>query len=324
MQNQNSEVGEGIAQTRLLSEADVPVADRILRVAFGTFLGLPEPEKFMGDREYVKTRWSANPNAAFVAESNGEIVGSNFASDWGSVGFFGPLTIRPDHWDKGIGKLLLQPVMSLFEEWGTRHAGLFTFPHSTKHISLYHKFGFRPRFLTAIMSKAVGPGKGSETVWNRFSSIPLNDQNEILHQCRELTGTIYDGLNVEREIRSVAKQNLGDTVLVWNDSRLAGFAVCHRGAGTEAGSGICYVKFAAARPGQFVERDFRRLLEACESMAISEKVPRLVAGVNTARYEAYRQMLLYGFRADMQGVAMEKSNDSGYNRPDVYLIDDWR
>ena len=51
---------------------------------------------------------------------------------------------------------------------------------------------------------------------------------------------------------------------------------------------------------------------------------RLVCGVNLARHEAYRRMLARGFRADLQGVAMERQNEPGYNRPDVYLIDDWR
>jgi hypothetical protein len=35
-------------------------------------------------------------------------------------------------------------------------------------------------------------------------------------------------------------------------------------------------------------------------------------------------MLGHGFRADMQGVAMQRSNDPGYNRPGVYVMDDWR
>ena len=32
---------------RLLQEEDLPAADRIMRMAFGSFIGLPEPEKFM-------------------------------------------------------------------------------------------------------------------------------------------------------------------------------------------------------------------------------------------------------------------------------------
>ena len=34
---------------RPLQEADLGEADRIMRVAFGTFVGLPDPGTFMGD-----------------------------------------------------------------------------------------------------------------------------------------------------------------------------------------------------------------------------------------------------------------------------------
>jgi GNAT superfamily N-acetyltransferase len=126
-----------------------------MRLAFGTFLGVPDPASFMGDASYVRTRWEASPDAAFAAEINNELVGSNFATNWGSVGFFGPLTIRPDLWDRGLGKLLMEPVLACFDQWQTKHAGLFTFAQSQKHIGLYQRFGFYPRFLTAIMSKPV-------------------------------------------------------------------------------------------------------------------------------------------------------------------------
>lgn len=308
---------------RPLRESDLPAADRIMRLAFGTFIGLPEPSAFMGDANYVRTRWLADPNAAFAAEVGGELVGSNFATDWGSVGFFGPLTIRPDFWDRGVGKRLMEPVMELFSKWGTRHAGLFTFAHSQKHVGLYQKFGFWPRFLTAIMSKPI-EGRKSTALWSRFSEAPASEREEVLSACRELTDGVYEGLNVGREIRAVAAQGLGDTILLWDDGRLAGLAVCHSGPGTEAGTGTCYIKFGAARPGPAVEQDFDRLLDACEAWASSLNSSRLVAGVNTARHEAYQRMLARGFRADIQGVAMSRPNEAGYNRPGVYLIDDWR
>lgn len=318
----NSEVQPEI-HVRPLEESDLPVATRIFRVAFGTFLGLPEPENFRSDVSYVKTRWLANPSAAFAAEVDGDVVGSNFATNWGSVGFFGPLTIRPDHWDKGVGKRLMEPVMELFDEWGTRHAGLFTFAHSPKHIGLYHKYGFCPRFLTAIMSKTVEDTKGISD-WSKFSEVSPDERNDTLDSCRELTDGILEGLNVEHEIRAVANLNLGDTILLWDGSQLGGFAVCHYGAETEAGTGVCYIKFAAARQGKGAEENFNRLLDACEASSYAENLSRLVAGVNTARYKAYREMLARGFRTDLQGIAMQKPNEAGYNSPDIYLIDDWR
>jgi GNAT superfamily N-acetyltransferase len=319
-QQENTEIDISV---RPMEVADLSVAEHIFRMAFGTFLGLPDPAAFAGDMSYVKTRWTANPGASFVAEVESEVVGSNLATNWGSVGFFGPLSIRPDLWDKGVGKRLMEPIMGLFDKWGTKHAGLFTFAHSPKHIALYQKFGFYPRFLTAIMSKAVDPIKHAAH-WTTFSEASTDEQQEISLACRELTDAIYEGLNVELEIRSVLNQALGDTVLLWDGSHLAGFAVCHTGVGTEAGTGACYIKFAAVRPGQTAEQHFNRLLDACEEMAASEGLSRLVAGVNTARHQAYRQLLAHGFRTDFQGVAMQKPNEAGYNRPDVYIIDDWR
>lgn len=307
---------------RPLQESDVPVADHIMRLAFGTFIGLPDPASFMGDAGYVRTRWNANPDAAFAAEINDEVVGSNFATNWGSVGFFGPLTIRPDLWDRGVGKRLMEPVVECFNRWGTKHAGLFTFANSQKHIGLYQKFGFFPRFLTALMSKQAEL-TGHASVWTKFSDAPASEQAAIMDAGRELTNAVYEGLDVGHEIRAVADQKLGDTVILWNNSELAGLAVCHIGAGTEGGSGVCYVKFGASRPGAAAEQNFNRLLDACEEMASSQSL-RLVAGVNTARHEAYRQMLARGFRTDLLGVAMQRPNEAGYNRPGVYLIDDWR
>jgi GNAT superfamily N-acetyltransferase len=140
---------------RPLREGDLSEADRIMRLAFGTFLGLPEPMTFMGDAGYVRTRWLAAPDAAFGAEVDGELVGSNFATNWGSVGFFGPLTVHPDLWNKGIGSRLMDPIEECFANWGPRHMGLFTWSHSPSHIHLYEKFGFWARFLTAIMSKSI-------------------------------------------------------------------------------------------------------------------------------------------------------------------------
>ena len=154
---------------RPLVESDLPVADEIMRVAFGTFLGVPEPRTFMGDAAFVQPRWRSNPTAAFAAELDGTLIGSNFATRWGSFGFFGPLTVRPDLWDLGVGKRLLEPVMGCFELWRVTHAGLFTFAHSQKHVGLYQRFGFWPRFLTAIMAKPVSSVQHASPDWSGFS-----------------------------------------------------------------------------------------------------------------------------------------------------------
>ena len=308
---------------RAVSEGDLPEADRIVRLAFGTFLGLPDPMRFMGDTDYVRTRWLADPSAAFAAELDGKLAGTNFATRWGSFSFFGPLTIRPDLWDKGIAQHLLRPTMELFDRWGVRHAGLFTFASSTKHLALYQKFGFWPRYLTALMELPIGT-ESTATQWTRFSALSAPEKLACLEACRELSSSLYEGLDLEREILAVDAQGLGDTVLIWKVSQLAGFAVCHAGAGTEAGSGKCYIKFGCARSGPAAGREFRRLIHSCREYGLSAGAKTLCAGVNLARLEAYREMMQAGFRATMQGVAMERDSDPGYNRSEVFVMDDWR
>jgi hypothetical protein len=118
----------------------------------------------------------------------------------------------------------MEPTIQLFSKWKTKHAGLFTFAHSPKHISLYHKFGFWPYFLTAIMSKDVSPtrnknNKGSGKLnWSKYSEVSKEEKEEenyLLNTCRRLTSDIYDVLDLSFEIMSVMKQRLGDIVLVW-------------------------------------------------------------------------------------------------------------
>jgi GNAT superfamily N-acetyltransferase len=271
-----------------LAESDLPAADHMVRLAFGTFLGLPDPMTFFGDADNVKTRFLADPASTLAAKSaNGQLVGFNFITNWGSVGYFGPLVVHPDYWDQGIAKQLLGPTMNIFDKkWHTKHVGLFTFAHSAKHVGLftfahsakhvglYQKFGFWPRFLTMVMSKPIWPVEekqeqqkrkrnDSDTTssihWSKFSEIPKYKQEQTLDKCRLLTNSVYDGLDVKHEIVAVNNQNLGDTILLYRNNKyntaterddnnnLIGFAVCHCGAGSEAGSGVCYMKFGIVR-----------------------------------------------------------------------------
>ena len=72
------------------SRNDLPLADRIFRLAFGTFNGLPDPLQHGGDslsdphplagrpRRRLQRRWGKRPG------------GFNLVTHWGSVGYFGP------------------------------------------------------------------------------------------------------------------------------------------------------------------------------------------------------------------------------------------
>ena len=308
---------------RPLTEADLPEARRIVRRAFGTFMGAPDLDTFWTDRDYVFGRHGAEHVASFAALDGAALVGSNFATRWGSFGYFGPLSIRPDRWDGGFAQPLVAAVCEAFEHWDVTHAGLFTFPHSTKHVHLYGKFGFYPRFLTALMSRAAAPGPLPDDA--RYSALTPDGRSVAEDASFALTDSLYDGLDLRGEIRTVAARGLGDTLLLWDGpSRLASFAVCHWGPQSEAGGGMLYVKFAAVQAGPGADERFIALLDATTALAATAGVDNVLAGVNLSHDDAYNQMKASGFRTAFQGVAMHRDNLAGHCRPGLYVLDDWR
>jgi GNAT superfamily N-acetyltransferase len=302
---------------------DLGAADRIMRLAFGTVRGLPDPDAAFGERDLVRTRFEAAPGSAWVAEVDGDVEGSVFAARWGSFGFFGPLTVHPSLWDQGIGSELLRPALEAFESWNVRQAGLFTFAASSKHLALYQKHGFWPGHLTVVMAKATDPhGRTPYTVasWETDAGRGI-----ALGEIRELTDQVFRGLDLGQEIVSVNAQRIGGTVLMRCDGMLEGMAVCHCGAGSEGGTDTCYVKFGAVQPGMAASDRFARLLDACETFAAESGMGRIEVGVNTGRLVAYRHVLDRGFRIEQIGVSMFLNPEgSHFDTPKQHVIADLR
>jgi GNAT superfamily N-acetyltransferase len=312
--NRSIEVG-------LLKQSELAEADRIVRVAFGTFLGVPDPLTFMGDRNFLTPRWRSAHIKVIAARENGRLIGSNVATRWGSFGYFGPLTVLPEYWDRGVAQRLLEATMAVFDKWAVRHTGLYTFAHSAKHVGLYQKFGYWPRYLTAIMTRT--PEGQAAAAPELLSALNKPRRAEVIQACAKLTHKIDKGLDLTAEIRAVLAQRTGDVVLTHTRGTLDAFAVCMNGPGSEGGEKLCYVKFGAARGGAGAGERFDKLLDACDAFAASRGAA-IEAGVNLAREDAYRRMRSHGFRVTTQGVAMQRPHADGFNRADAYVIDDWR
>ena len=304
-----------------LKASEIEEAGRVVRLAFGTFIRMPNPLEFMGDRDFIGPRFRAKHVKILAAREQGRLIGSNVVTRWGAFGFFGPLTVLPEYWDRGVGQLLLHATMKTFDAWGLTRTGLFTFAYSAKHVGLYQKFGYWPQYLTAIMTREPQPavkdqGSNGSVLLSR---LPRSGREEALESCSRLTHKIDRGLDLTDEMRAALTQRNGEAVLSYSRGSLDGFAVCMHGAGSEGGGKTCYIKFAAARNGG----GFSALLCACDAYA-SERGANMEAGVNLAREDAFRRMRAHGYRATAQGVAMQRPNVPGFNRSDSYIIDDWR
>ena len=166
---------------------------------------------------------------------------------WGSFAFFGPLVILPEFWDKGIAQRLLAAHLKLFDRWGVRCSGLFTFAHSAKHVGLYQKYGYWPCYLTALMTRT--PDASAAAPSRPLCSPPCraSRREKTIAAAAKLTNKIEKGLDLTGEIRAVLAQHTGDVVLTQARGALDGFAICLNGPGSEGGTKTCYIKFGAAR-----------------------------------------------------------------------------
>ncbi len=102
----------------VLRENEVDEAYRIVRLAFGTFLGLPDPMQFMGDRNFMRPRWRSRNTNVLAARTGGRLIGLNVITRWGSFGFFGPLTVLPEFWDRGVAHKLMKNTVKVLDGFG--------------------------------------------------------------------------------------------------------------------------------------------------------------------------------------------------------------
>ena len=201
------------------------------------------------------------------------LIGSNVvARRWGSFGFFGPLTVLPEYWDRGVAQRLLEATITVFDRWGVRHTGLFTFPQIAKHVGLYQKFGYWPRYLTAIMTRTPEANPASHAKPAHapalLSALPKSQREQAIQACWKLTHKIHKGLDPTGEIRAVLAQGTGDVVLTYTRGVLDAFAVCLNGPGSEGGETTCYVKFGVARGGARAGERFDKFAGCLRSVCI--------------------------------------------------------
>ncbi|HSE94509.1 MAG TPA: GNAT family N-acetyltransferase [Methylomirabilota bacterium] len=323
-------------KVRRVRKGDLLRIREVIESAFADFyerqLG-SRPRQVFGGAQYVHHRWLMEPWGCFVAEENeSKIVGASIAVCWGSVGLVGPLAVLTTYQNQKIAQGLIEASQEFFDENRVTLQGLVTFPYSPKHLVLYQKFDFKPRALVALTAKSLErrelvpppkPPRGAPQVV-RFSAYEEGKKKALLGRLRALTGKLYRGLDLTKEIEIVDGLALGDTLLLEKDRAIVGFAVCHTPGVSEAPQGALYVKFAAIDPGRRRPELLAQLLTACEEYAVSSGCQRVIAPVYTAYWRAYQALLASGYVMDMLMIRMKRGKHDEYEKEEDFVLDDWR
>ncbi|MFN8571882.1 MAG: GNAT family N-acetyltransferase [Gemmatimonadaceae bacterium] len=154
----------------------------------------------------------------------GEIVAFNISHQSGSEGWMGPLAVRPDAQGRGLGKRIVNAGTAWLQSRGVRVIGLETMPRTMDNIGFYSGLGFVPQRLTITLTLEASPSDDATSLLGRLHAASRDD---VLAQCARLTSACSPGVDFTREIAVTAELGLGDTALLWQQGRLAGFALFH-------------------------------------------------------------------------------------------------
>jgi predicted N-acetyltransferase YhbS len=322
---------------RRVRKGDLSRVRDVIEQSFGDYferqLGTRLRQVF-GGAQYVHHRWLMEPWGCFVAEdSEGKIVGAAVSVIWGTLGLVGPVAVLTNHQNQDIGQHLLRATQEFFDENKATLQGVVTYPASPKHLALYHKFGYKPKGLVALMSRAPErrttaptPSKGgnSALATRRFSALEEVKKKAAIQRLRRITNTIYRGLDLAKEVEIVDGLALGDTLLLERNRGIIGFAIYHVPGVSEAPTGGLYVKYLAIDRPHRKPECLEHMLEALEELAVQSGLQRVIAPVYCEYFAAYQALVDRGYHIDFTMVRMKRGKLDTYENPGDLILDDWR
>jgi ribosomal protein S18 acetylase RimI-like enzyme len=326
-------------QIRRVRKGDLSKVKDVFEQSFGDFLERQlgtRPRQAFNGAQYVHHRWLMEPWGCFVAEEDSaKIVGAALAVTWGTLGLVGPIAVLTHYHNQTIAQQLMRAVQDFFEENKATLHGAVTYPTSAKHLALYHKFGYKPKSLTAVMSRALDRAglragvvkppvaKGTLTV-RRFSSLEETKKKAALARIHRITNGVCRGLELAKEVEIVEGLALGDTLLLERGAELVGFAIYHAPGVSEAPTGSLYVKYLAIDPRQRKVEHLEQFVSAIEELAQEQGFQRVILPVYLRYWAAYSTLAKCGYQVDFTMVRMQKGKPEDYEDAADLVLDDWR
>lgn len=233
----------------------------------------------------------AGEGALLWYDEHDELIAFNLAHRSGVEGWMGPLAVRTDRQERGVGRMIVTAAIEWLGAAGATVIGLETMPRTIDNIGFYSRLGFDPHHLTITMTgDASRQVLGPDVV--RLSGVSAGTRAGLIDACRERLDRSAAGYDYAREMALTAELNLGDTVVVHRASTVEAFAVCHT-ASLASGRGAEELRvlklFAASQEA------FLALVGCVETVAADAMLSRVSIRCQTGQREAYRALLERGY-----------------------------
>jgi GNAT superfamily N-acetyltransferase len=248
-------------------------------------------------------------------DASKQLAAFNMVHRSGAEGWMGPLAVRPDRQGEGIGRLIVEEGIRRLEAGGARIIGLETMPRTIENIGFYSGLGFRPGHLTVSMGRDLtGPGASS--------SLLLSGGNvgAGIRACRLVTEAAASGVDFSREIELTLDLRLGDVTLMYEQERLAGYALWQVAPLAEGRAPD------ELRVLKLVARDlplFRRLVSAVECDAWAAGARRIAIRCQSAYRSAYGALVDTGYRVHWTDLRMTLEGKGESTTGESIVFSNW-
>jgi GNAT superfamily N-acetyltransferase len=236
-------------------------------------------------------------------DSEGRIIGFNMAHRSGTEGWMGPLAVRSDWQERGIGSEMLKSGIAWLRAQGVRTLGLETMPRTIENIGFYSRLGFEPGMMTITLTRDLPAAARGALVEPEPLSAGAAERVLQLEECRKLADALSPGIDFTREFALTHELRLGDAVLVRSGaaSALTGFALYHSAplAAGRASEEVRVLKLVATDP-----RAFMAVVAAVEAAAQRLRLPRVALRCQTAFPAAYSALIARGYRVHWTDLRM--------------------
>ncbi len=166
----------------------------------------------------------AQDGAMLWRDGAGEVIAFNVVHRSGHEGWMGPLAVKPEWQGSGVGKRIVTEGIVWLKAGGARVIGLETMPRTMDNIGFYSALGFVPGRLTLTLTIDAA---GGDAPLRLLGSLKGRARDDALDACAALCAHVGSGHEFTREIELTASFGLGDTVLMYIEGELRGFAIFH-------------------------------------------------------------------------------------------------
>jgi GNAT superfamily N-acetyltransferase len=233
----------------------------------------------------------AGDGAMLWYDEEGELVAFNLAHRSGVEGWMGPLAVRTERQERGLGRTIVTTAIEWLSAAGATVIGLETMPRTVDNIGFYSRLGFHPHHLTITLTGEAGRLEPAADAV-RLSAVTAGTRADLIDACRERLDRSAAGYDYGREMALTAEMNLGDTVVVHRGSTVEAFAVCHTAA-LASGRGaeeLRVLKLFAASQDAFLS-----LMGCVETIADDAMLSRVAIRCQTGQRQAYRALIDRGY-----------------------------